>query len=202
MLVQCVDTDLVSNLEITPGINLKALFSHQILRSIIPSLGENFQSAFPSKLFKSSCMGLSFNQVITFEILNQDFKHYHIIGEKELQVSSQSSVMNNFFQFVNLYYGWLEKVYKDKFHLFSIFKQQMGLISFTVSLHYNLSPFDFSISSDVNRIECPSKVEEKTKNCFEWSNHESYCLLPSRACLHTSYDPVSIWMDEFLESQF
>ena len=38
MLVQCVDTDLISNLEITPGINLNALSSHQILRSIIPSL--------------------------------------------------------------------------------------------------------------------------------------------------------------------
>ena len=61
MLVQCVDTDLVSNLEITPGINLKALSSHQILRSIIPRLGENFQSTLPSQLFKSYCMGLSFN---------------------------------------------------------------------------------------------------------------------------------------------
>ena len=43
-LVQCVDTDLVSNLEITPGINLKTLSYHQIPRSIISSLGENFQS--------------------------------------------------------------------------------------------------------------------------------------------------------------
>ena len=90
----------------------------------------------------------------------------------------------------------------DQFHLFSIFKQQMGLISFIVSLHYNLSPFNFPISSGVNRIECLSKVEEKTKNCLEWLNHVSFCLLPSRACLHTSYDPISIWMDEFLESQF
>ena len=70
----------------------------------------------------------------------------------------------------------------------------MGLISFTVPLHYNLSPFD--------SLECPSRVEEKTKNCLEWLNHESFCLLPSRVCLHTSYDPVSVWMDEFLESQF
>ena len=110
------------------------LFSHQILRSIIPSLGENCQSTLPSQLFKSSRMGLSFNQVVTFEILNQKFKHYHIIGENALHVSSQLSVMNKFFQFVNLYYGWLEKVYKDQFHLFSIFKQQMGLISFALKL--------------------------------------------------------------------
>ena len=33
--------DLVSNLEIIPRNRLKALPSHQILRSIIPSLGEN-----------------------------------------------------------------------------------------------------------------------------------------------------------------
>ena len=111
-------------------------------------------------------MGLSFNQVVTFEILNQEFKHYHLIGENALDVSSQSSVMNKFFQFVNLYYGWLEKVYKDQFHLFSIFKQQMGSISFTVSLHYNLSPSDLPSSSGLNRIEGPSRVEEKTKNCL------------------------------------
>ena len=41
MLVQSVDIDLVSNLEITPAINLKTLSSRQILRSIIPSHGEN-----------------------------------------------------------------------------------------------------------------------------------------------------------------
>ena len=91
-------------------------------------------------------MGLSFNQVVTFEILNQEFKHYHEIGEKALHVSSQSSIISNYFQFASLYYGWLEKVYKDQFHLFSIFKQQLGLISFTGSLHYNLSPFDSPIS--------------------------------------------------------
>ena len=95
-------TDLVSNFEIIPRIRLKAFSSHQIPRSIIPSLGENFQSTLSSQLFKSSCMGFSFNQVVTFEIFNKDFKHYHIIGEKALHVSSQSSVMNKFFQLVNL----------------------------------------------------------------------------------------------------
>ena len=87
---------------------------------------------------------------------------------------------------------------KDHFHIFSIFKQQMGLISFTVSLHYNLSPFD---SPRVNIIECPSRVEEKTKNCLGWLSHESYCLSPSRMNSHTFYDPINILMDEFLEIQ-
>ena len=156
---------------------MKKKSSHQFPRSIILShLGENFQSTLPSQLFESSCVGLSFNREIIFEIFSQEL-HYHIIGEKTHHISFQSSVMNNFFQFVNLYYGWLEKVYKDQFHIFSIFKQQMGLISFIVSLHYNLSPFYSPISYGVNRIECLSKVEEKTKNCLEWLNHESYCLL-------------------------
>ena len=110
--------------------------------------------------------------------------------------------MNNIFQFINISYGWLEKVYKDQFHLLSIFKQQMGLISFTVSLDYNLSPFYSPIYSRVNRIECPSKVEGKTKNRLEWLNHGSYCLLPSRTNLHTFYDPIGILMDEFIKSQF
>ena len=54
----------------------------------------------------------------------------------------------------------------------------------------------------MNKIECPSRVEPKTKNCLEWLNHESYCLLPSRTNSHTFYDPIGIMMDEFLESQF
>ena len=74
----------------------------------------------------------------------------------------------------------------------------MGLILVTISLHYNLSPFD---SPGLNRIECPNKVGEKTKNSLEWLSHESYCLPPSRTNLHTFYDPISILMDEFLEIQ-
>ena len=110
--------------------------------------------------------------------------------------------MSNIFQSINLSYGWLEKVYKDQFHLFSIFEQQMGLISFSVSLHYNLSPFDSSIFPGVNRIGFPSQIEEKAKNFLEGMNHESYCLLPSRSNSHYFYDPISILMDEVLKSQF
>ena len=50
-------------------------------------------------------------------------------------------------------------------------------------------------------IDSPSRVEKKTKNCLKWLNHESYCLLPSRANLHIFYDSISIWMDEVLKSQ-
>ena len=72
-------------------------------------------------------------------------------------------------------------------------------MSVIVSLHYNLSPFD---SPGVNRIECPSRVEEKTKYCLEWLNHESYCLIPSRTNSHSFYDPIDILMDEVLKSRF
>ena len=77
----------------------------------------------------------------------------------------------------------------------------MGLISFSVSLHYNLSPFDPSIFPGVNIIECSSRVEEKTKNSLKWLNHESCCLIPSRTSSHF-YDPIGILMDEVLKSQF
>ena len=49
--VQCMDTDLASNI----GIQFKTFYSHKILRLIIPSyLGENFQSTLPSQLLESS----------------------------------------------------------------------------------------------------------------------------------------------------
>ena len=96
-----------------------------------------FQSTLPSQLSEPSCMGYCSNQAI-FEIFSQEFEHRHIVGESTLHFPSWSSVMSNIFQFINLSYGWLEKVYKDQFHLFSIFKRPMGLISLSVSLHYNL----------------------------------------------------------------
>ena len=116
-------------------------------------------------------MDLCSKQSFIFEIFSQESKHGQMIGENTLHFPSWSSVMSNIVQFINLYYGWLEKTYKDKFHLFSIFKQQTGLISFTVSLHYNLTPFDSPISSGVNRIESPGRAKEKTKNCLEWLSH-------------------------------
>ena len=95
MLVQCEDTDLVSNLAIIPGIKLKTFFSHQFSRSIIPShMGENFQSTISSQSFESFCMGLCSNQVVTFKIFSQESKHGHIIGENAF---FQSAWMNNTF---------------------------------------------------------------------------------------------------------
>ena len=103
VLVQCMDTDLVSNLAIIPRIQVKTLLSHQIMRLIIPShLGENFQSSLPSQLFESSCMGFCSEQYFIFEIFSQESKHGHIIGENALQFPSQSSLMNNIFQSINL----------------------------------------------------------------------------------------------------
>ena len=114
-----MDIDLVSNLTIIPRIKLKTFSSHQIIRSIILShLGENFQSTLPSQLLQSSCMGLLSNQDVTFKIFSHESKHCLVIGEN---VFFQSAWMNNIFWFTNLSYRWLEKVYKDQIHLFSIF---------------------------------------------------------------------------------
>ena len=110
VLVQCEDSDLVLNLVIIPWIKLKSFPSHQIPRSIIPSLGIFFEFTLSSQLFESSCMDLCSNQAITFEIFSQEIEHGHIIGENTLHFSSWSSVMSNIFQFINLSYGWLEKV--------------------------------------------------------------------------------------------
>ena len=94
VLVQFMDTDLVSNLAIIPRIQVKTFLSHQI-----PSLlGENFQSTLSSQLFESSCMGLCPKQTFIFEIFIQESKHGHIIGENALHFPSRSSVMNNIFQ--------------------------------------------------------------------------------------------------------
>ena len=48
----------------------------------------------------------------------------------------------------------------------------------------------------VNRIECRSWEEEKTKNCLKWLNYESYCLLSLRTNSCHFYDPISVLMDE------
>ena len=66
-------------------------------------------------------MGLCSSQAVPFEISSQELEHGHIIGENALHFPSRSSVMNNSFQFINLSHGWLEKVYKDQFNIFSIF---------------------------------------------------------------------------------
>ena len=79
-------------------------------------------------------MGLCSNQAITFEIFSQEFEHGPIIGENTLHFPSWSFVMSNIFQFINISYGWLDKVYKDQFHIFSIFELQMDLISILISL--------------------------------------------------------------------
>ena len=54
----------------------------------------------------------------------------------------------------------------------------------------------FSTFPRVNIIECHSWEEEKTKNCLEWLNYESYCLFPSRTNSCNFYDIISILMDE------
>ena len=104
--------------------------------------------------------------------------------------------MHDIFKFANPFDWVIERLYKDYFHFFSIIEQKVGRISTSVPLHYNLSPFGSSIFLGANIIECPSQVEEKTKNCLEGLNHESYSLLPSMLNSHYFYDPIAVLMDE------
>ena len=99
-------------------------------------------------------------------------------------------------------YGWPKKVYKNQFHFFSILEQQEGLISILVLSHYNVSPSGFSIFPGVNRIECPTHVEERTKNCLVKLNHKSYCLFPSKVNSPYFYDPISALIDGVCKNQF
>ena len=54
----------------------------------------------------------------------------------------------------------------------------------------------------MNRIEYPTHVEDRTKDCIAELNHESYCLFPSRVNSHYFYDPIDALMDEVCKNQF
>ena len=64
-------------------------------------------------------MGLCSKQSFIFEIFSQESKHDHTIGENTLHFPSWSFIMSNIVQIINPYYGWLEKLYKEQFYVFS-----------------------------------------------------------------------------------
>ena len=68
----------------------------------------------------------------------------------------------------------IEKLYKDQFHIFSFFKEQMGLISISGLLIYNLSLFCFTIDYNVSMIECANQKDEGNNDGLGGMNHVSY----------------------------
>ena len=87
MLVQCVDTDLVSNLEITPRINLK-LFPLIKLRDQLFQVWDKVFNPPSLPNFLSLLLWVCSNQMVTSKNFSQEFEHCRIIGEKALSVCS------------------------------------------------------------------------------------------------------------------
>ena len=91
-------------------------------------------------------------------------------------------------------------LYKNKFHILSIFKKQMGLISISGLLISNLSLVCFTIDHNVSMIECTSQKDAGNNDIFRCLNLVIYSL-PSILNLQSFYDPIDAWMEEVCKSQ-
>jgi hypothetical protein len=127
-----------------------------------------------------------------------------MFGEKALHVPFQSLWNHNVSCQVINHSWWLEKVFKDQFHIFSIFEHQVGLTLIFRLLSFNLSPLEFLIiNPKENQIEYVREVKEKVNLGENKSNHMSY-VLPlsiSEFNLHKFYDPISSLMEDVCINQ-
>ena len=128
-LVEEINHSESSSLEVS--VNLANFFNKcPILhtRLVLAPLGDAnqvliFQSTLPSHLLKSFCM-------VTCEIFDTESQKCQVVNGKTFHLLL--SLVHNAFNFAN-FIDWVnEKLYKDQFHIFSFFKQQMGLISILV----------------------------------------------------------------------
>ena len=113
------------------------------------------------------------NQVLTWEIFGKESRECQVVSGKIFHLFFQSSMVHNAFNFANSF-DWVEKLFKDQFHIFSIFKQQMGLISISGLLISNLSLFCFTIDHNVSMIECPNQKNEVNNDSLGGMNRVSY----------------------------
>ena len=112
-----------------------------------------------------------------------------------------SSLVHNVFNFAN-FFDWVnEKLYKDQFHIFSFYKQQMGLISISGLNISNLSLFCFIIDHNVRMIEYADQKDEGKNDGLGGMNYVSYSFLSSNLNLHKFYDPIDLWMEEVYNNQ-
>ena len=89
---------------------------------------------------------------------NTDSRKCQLVNVKAFYLLS--SLVHNVFNFSN-FFDWVnENLYKDQFHIFSFYKQQMGLISISGLKISNLSIICFTIDHDMSMIECPNQKEE------------------------------------------
>ena len=87
-------------------------------------------------------------------------------------------------------FDWvIENLYKYQVHIFSIFKQQMWLMSISGLLISNLSPFCFTIDHNVSMIECTSQKDARNNDIFIGLNLVIDSP-PSILNLHSFYDAI------------
>ena len=108
------------------------------------------QSTLPSHLLKSSMVSCG-----------TDSRKCQLVNGKAFYLLS--SLVHNVFNFAN-FFDWVnEKLYKDQFHIFSFYKQQMGLISISGLKISNLSLFCFIIDHNVRMIEYADQKDQGKK---------------------------------------
>ena len=96
-------------------------------------------------------MGLCSNQAITCKIFGTESRKCQVVNGKTFHLLL--SLVHNAFNFAN-FIEWVNvKLYKDQFHIFSFFKEQMALISISGLLISKLSLFCFIIDHNVSMIE-------------------------------------------------
>ena len=197
---QIVNIKLDQKITIIPTVE-SAFFCQNPKSNLFIHLGEfsYLQSTLPSQLFQSS-LGWCSSQIFALEFFNRKYMHDYIIGEKALHFPFQSSWNNNACCQIINHFWWLEKVFKDQFHLFSIFEHQVGLVLIFRLLSLDLSPLGFYliISPKEKQIEYVREVNEEVNLCENESNHMSYVFPPfiPEFNLHKFYDPISSLMED------
>ena len=109
--------------------------------------------------------------------------------------------MHNAFNFAN-FFDWVkEKLYKDQFHIFSFYKQQIGLISISGLMISNWSLFCFIIDHNTSMIEYADQKDEGNNDGLGGMNHLLYSFISSNLNLHKFYDPIDLWVEEVCNNQ-
>ena len=128
--------------------------------------------------------------MVSCKIFGTESRKCQVVNGKTFHLLS--SLVHNAFNFANFFDWVIEKLYKDQFHIFSFFKQQMGLISISGLLISNLSLFCFTIDHNVSMIECDNQKDEGNDDGLGGMNHVLYSFLSSNLNLHKFYDPINL----------
>ena len=137
--------------------------------------------------------------MVSCKIFSTESRKYQVVSGKTFHLLS--SLVHNAFNVANFFEWVIQKLYKDQFHIFSFFKQQLGLISISSLLISNLSLFCLTVDHNVSMIECANQKDERNYDGLGGMNHVSYSFLSSNLNLHKFYDPIDLWMEEVCNNQ-